>query len=323
VTDLFEQVHRVLNGDKRHEWFDCDCPFCGKEAKRGQVHFSYNSSGYHCFVCGSKGGIVALAERLNVRKGDYIAPRREPQPEKPLARWRLNPTALVDRYLHHEQRFERWQGYKPLTAETVSRFGFGYGRLPFQRRDTGDWYMGTHERLMVPLWQGGALVGLRGRACLPDDEGAKWMSATGSTMVPWGLEYLHEGATIWICENYVDAAWLMQVHPDLNGVALGGVSNWRTELCFRLAAHKPKLIIVCLDNDLPGQATGQVRKRLEAEWRADPKHKGVQPPPSNGERILRDLQAQGLRADLFPWGDGDPVKAGLDYLLQGETDGAL
>jgi hypothetical protein len=320
MNDLFDKVHGSLQGTKRHEWYDATCPFCGKESKRGQVHFSYNESGYHCFVCANSGSIVALADRLNLKgSAPYVAPAREPKPEKPLARWRTNPDALIDRYLQHGQRFERWMQYKPLQPDTVRRFGFGYGRLPFQRHDTGEWYMGTHDRLIVPLWQGGALAGLRGRAILPDDAGAKWMSATGSTMVPWGLEYLHDDCTVWVCENYVDGAWLMQACPDLNAVALGGCSNWREEWCFRIAAHKPKAVVVCLDNDLPGQARGATRARLEAEWRADTKHAGAQPPASNGVRILNDLLQHGVRASLFEWLDTDPVKAGLDWLLENDA----
>jgi hypothetical protein len=317
ASDLFETIHRTLHGEShRPEWYDADCPFCGKEAKRGQVHFSYSESGYKCFVCSASGNLRTLADRLNLGSDiPYTPPvRREPAP-KLTPYWRLEPEELLDRYATHPERYRAWASHKPLKPETIDRFGFGFGQLPFQHRETGDWYLGSHNRLIVPIWQGSDLMALRGRAVVQADTGMKWMSATGSQQVPWGMSNVQRGGIVWLCENYVDAAWLMQERPDESAIGLGGVSMWKTEHSLALARCKPLLVIVALDNDLVGQAQGEMRKRLEAEWRSDPKHNGQPPPPSNGERILRELRSVGLDARLFEWPCEAPAKAGLDWIL--------
>lgn len=316
--DLFEIVHRTLQGEQhRPEWFDCDCPFCGKEAKRGQVHFSYSHTGYKCWVCGASGGLRALADRLNVG-GDmpYTPPvRREPPAPRAIAPWRQNPERRLAEYQQHPDRYRMWASHKPLKPETIDRFGFGFGRLPFERRETGEWYEGAFPRLIVPIYQGSSLAALRGRAVVAGDEGAKWIGATGSVMAPWGLYNVTAGSVVWICENYVDAAWLMQSMPGDFAIGLGGVSSWKEEYGWHLSRLKPEKVIVALDNDLPGQARGDMRRMLEDEWRSDPKHRGTQPPASNGARLEQELRGMGMKTLLFEWPACAPAKAGIDWML--------
>jgi hypothetical protein len=315
---LFEEIHNRLRGEPRGEWFDADCPLCGKEAKRGQVHFSYNEAGFNCFVCGNKGGLRALADRLNIAgaSGYEAAPAPRPAPApKPLARWRENPGRLLAGYREAPGLVAAWQRYKPLTPQTLDRFGFGYGRLPFIDKRTGEWYMGPHNRLIVPLWHEGQLAGLKGRAIEPDDLGAKWICATGSDLKPFGLDLVEAGRVVFVCENYVDAAWLMQERPDTVAIGLGSVSAWRYEYTFALARAHPRLVVIAFDNDLPGQAQGAMRAALEAEWRADAKHAGLQAPASNGAKLLRELQGAGLDAALYKWPDTAPAKADIGWLL--------
>jgi hypothetical protein len=315
---LFDIVHRQLQGEpNRRGFYNADCPFCGKPAKPGQNHFGYSYDGrtqsgrYNCFVCSARGSLAKLADHLLLDTGGYAPIHRVPEPElKPVARWRSSPDTLLDRYRNHLHRFDAWRRYKPLMAQTIARFDFGLGRLPFQRED-GSWYLSHQEWLTVQLWEDGQLVGLRGRN--RTQSGPKWISATGTAYTLWGVDFVRPGAVTWLCENYVDAAWLMQEHPDWCAVAIGGATTWKPEWADMLAARKPDTVIVALDNDLPGQATGTLRRKLERAWI---QQRGTEPPPANGPKIANALQRAGVPAVLFKWPDAAPVKAGLDWVLE-------
>lgn len=321
--NLFEVVHSQLQGiPNRRGFYDAPCPFCGKPAKPGQNHFGYNAHSFNCFVCGSRGSLATLADYLRLGTDGYTpthrvaVPRPAPQP-KPVVPWQQHADKLLARYTDHPHRFDAWRRYKPLTAETVARFGFGLGRLPFQR-ENGAWTFSRQEWLVVPLWENGQLVGLRGRN--QTSRGPKWISATGSTHALWGVEFVRPGATTWLCENYVDAAWLMQEHPDWCAVAIGGATTWKAEWAEQLAARQPELVIVALDNDLVGGARGKLLRRLQREWVRD---RGTEPPQPNGPKIANALQRAGVSAALFQWPDAAPVKAGLDWILaQRQRQGA-
>ena len=316
MGDLFGHVHAALGGERnRRGWYDCDCPFCGKEAKRGQVHFSYSPDGYKCFVCGAHGTLRTLADKIRIDGAQAVtAALAQWQPKRseplPTARWRQNPGELLRRYQSHPDRYSTWRRYKPLTAAAIDRYGFGLGRLPFQRED-GEWYMSRQDWLIVPLWESGQLVGLRGRNL--GDNGPKWISAAGTTYTLWGLDYVRQGAVTWLCENYVDAAWLMQERPTDCAVGIGGATTWQASWAQMLAEKEPGTVIVLLDNDLPGQAAGAFRQALEAAWIAE---RNTEPPAANGPRIANALRSAGVNAVLFQWPDSAPAKAGMDWLLE-------
>ena len=308
LNEILERYPIGVQPDRRGE-YHVDCPFCGKEAKRGQIHFSFSERGYKCFICGVKGGLKELAAHLRIDTPvSYVRPA--PKPTKPIAAWR---TESIDHYFDHPQRFQAWSKYKPVTRETIIKYSFGYGRLPFQRAD-GSWYRGDMDWLIVPLYEDGALVGLRGRNT--GDLGPKWISASGSAYVLWGLDGVQPGDIVWLCENYVDAAWLMQQHPEYKAVALGGATTWKTEWGALLAAQRPRQVIVALDNDMAGQATGEMLKILQEEWRAA--HPGLAIPLPNGPRVANDLLAQGVNTLLFSWPADAPAKAGIDWILKTE-----
>lgn len=318
MLDLFEMVHGDLGGvPNGRGWYDATCPFCGKEYKERQTHFGYSGTSYRCFVCGAGGNLKELADHLRLDTREVKPVRRhDPVAAKPVARWRRNPDRLLEQYHSHPDLYGAWFSHKPLKRETVDRFGFGLGRLPYLRRGTeDDWYMDDHNRLIVPLYHDGQLVGIKGRAIEANDKGPKWISASGSLLPPFGLDSLKPGKVIWIVENYVDAAWMMQENPEFYAVGLGGVTNWKPSYSFEVARAKPKLVIVALDNDLPGQAQGELRKRLEAEWRADPNHKGQSPPASEAVKRVREFREMEVPVEMFDYGPQAPAKAGIDWIL--------
>ncbi|WP_287960754.1 toprim domain-containing protein [Caldilinea sp.] len=196
-----------------------------------------------------------------------------------------------------------------MSEETIVRHDFALGKLPFRRED-GSWYMSRQEWLIVPLYEDGQLVGLRGRNL--GGFGPKWISATGSSYTLWGVDQVKPGSVVWLCENYVDAAWLMQEYPEWSAVAIGGATTWRAEWADRMAARRPELVVVALDNDLAGAARGETLRRLQQEWIQE---RGTRPPRPNGPRIVNSLRRAGVNALLFRWPEEAPVKAGLDWIL--------
>ncbi len=312
-TSPFPTIHAALHGvpSRRRGWYDATCPNCGKEAVRGQTHFGYSEEGQsHCFVCGFSGGLNKLADLLRVEIGEYVPPAATPKPEPAIARWRLNPHELMRRYVTHPGKVARWQAYKALSEETIERYRLGYGPLPFQRSN-GEWYMSKADWLIVPIFEDGALVALRGRNT--GTVGPKWISATGSQYALWNVENVEPGAVCWLTENYVDAMWLQQERPAWSVVAIGGATTWRTEWAAQLAARKPGMVVVALDNDLPGNGGGHLREQLCAEWRAT--HPLAAIPEANGPKIANSLRRAGLDARLFEWPDTAPAKAGIDWIL--------
>lgn len=288
-----------------------DCPFCGKEARRGQTHFSFSANGYKCWVCGAKGGLKALADHLRLDAPLISRQPPEQKPPPPVARWRENPERLLDGYWSHPQKYRAWADYKPISRSTIDRYRFGYGRLPFQDAD-GHWYMSRQEWLIVPLFERGQLVGLRGRNLT--NRGPKWISATGSAYTLWGVEDIKANDTVWLCENYVDAAWLMESHCDWKAVALGGATTWKPIWTEYLRSRSPECVIVALDNDLAGQATGARLEQLRQQWASA--HPGLSIPIPNGPKIANQLLACGIKAMLFEWPSCAPIKAGLDWGIE-------
>lgn len=316
MSDLLQTIldrYPSIQPDRRGE-YHIDCPFCGKETHRGQTHFSFSDAGYKCFVCGSSGGLVALSRQFGMTDIPLM-PRTERKPEPAaIAPWRMNPDLLLAGYWNHPQRYTAWQNYKPLSKGSIDRHQFGYGQLPFQGKD-GDWYMSKGNWLIVPLFEQGQLVGLRGRNLT--DNGPKWISATGTSYTLWGTDGIRAGDTVWLCENYVDAAWLMQVHPEWKAVAIGGATTWRDGWCDFLWTRKPSRVVVALDCDLVGQASGNTLARLRKQWMVD--HPGLAVPEPNGPRIANSLRKSGINAMLFKWPADAPDKAGIDWVLsQGE-----
>lgn len=73
-------LHYISGQPDRNGEVHVNCPMCGKEAKRGQTHFSFHYdhtgdvAGGYCFVCGGKMSIRQIAEYygLNGDQGDRL-----------------------------------------------------------------------------------------------------------------------------------------------------------------------------------------------------------------------------------------------------------
>lgn len=308
TSAVFDQLVGITGAqpDRRGECH-IDCPFCGKEAKRGQTHFSFSARGYHCFVCGASGSLERLfcqvtGQRMQPRRAQP-APRRRVTRDAPARNW----ARIVAGYQAHPRRYELWRSYKPLSEATIHAARLGVGVFPK--------YISRcrHERLMVPLVRGGKIVGLRGRGlgcgC------PKWLTAAGSETILYGLDEARNGGVLWVVENIIDALLIHSRHPDWDAVASSsGVATWRDEWTEGIAQLKPRLVIVAFDNDLPGQALGKTRAQLADAWRAKTGRQKL--PPMYGRRVANALLREGVSARLFQWPAEAPPKADIGWLFE-------
>jgi hypothetical protein len=305
MNDLLDTLVQHLGAEQRRDGrFHSDCPFCGKEAKRGQKHFSFAAEGYTCWVCDAKGGLRALAERLAVGGELVICPRPAPKPIEP-RHWQTDPRVLA-RYTGALDVVTAWSSYKPLTLDTIARARLGVGVLPASRC--------PHRRLILPVFAGDRLVALHGRAFLPGDDDAKWLSAGGSRKdVLYGAHLLRPGATVVICENFVDSLLAQQAEPSVVAVAGGGVS-WQDTWTAQIAASRPRHVLVWLDHDLVGNGSRYHHDELVEEWfRRNPR--ATSAPEAKGPQIANALLKAGVRASVYQWPSGTPLRADLGWVL--------
>ena len=311
TATLFDQLCDQLHVQPDHKgecWIAC--PWCGKETK----HFSFSERGYKCFACDEKGkSLGRLAQQLLI--ADRPAPRaeRRQEPTAPRA-WQMRPEYYLERYGAAHDRVPAWASYKPLTLESIARWHLGVGVLPSSRC--------TARRLIVPVFAQGRVVAFHGRAYLPGDTEAKWLSAGGSNKhVLFNLDLVQPGATVVICENFVDCILAMQADPRVVAVAGGGAS-WQPEWTTQLAARRPSRVVVWLDNDGAGCPNEETYWRWRAEWLAkmQAQHPGrsFTPPEPRGPKIANELLEAGVRATIFAWPKTAPMKADIGWLLSQE-----
>ena len=289
---LCTQLH--VEPDYRGEvWIDC--PWCGK----GKKHFSFSARGYKCFSCDRKGkGLAAIAEQLRVSSDTPAAPRRALPPPPP-RNWQKRPELWLERFCGALDRVQAWQGYKPLTLDSIARHRLGVGVLPASRCDK--------RRLIVPVFSQGRLVAFHGRAYQVGDTDAKWLTSGGSSkQVLFNADSLRPGATVVIVENFVDAVLVMQAEPGIVAVAGGGAS-WNDLWTAQIAESRPRHVLVLLDNDLAGWPNAATYRALRGAWEKE--HPGLAPPEPRGPKIATALARAGVRTVRGPnWPSSTPPK---------------
>ena len=306
MNELMTAVHNKLRGDNRkgHD-YHTDCPFCGKAAKRSQTHFSYSEHGYKCHVCGEGGGLYKLAQHLghDTERVEYTPPK--PKPPKPPAAWMDSNVTFS--FSAHPGRYELWQSYKPLSKATINRANLGVGVLPASRCN--------HERLIVPIYSGGKLVCLRGRAIGCDC--GKWLASGGWSLddLPlYNIDALPDGGVLWLVENPIDALMIGEA-TDYTGVATLGVTYWRDHWLEAIVEKRPSLVVVAYDNDLPGNGGAWQRQAMLSAWRKNiPPDSKVKPPRAWGVWLVNKLLRAGLPIELYDWKDAPP-KTDIGSLL--------
>lgn len=330
---LFQQLCTKLQAIPFGRRYLATCPWCGHPPtdKHGRlaIHFSIwdgNKAGCKCFVCGAGCGHVALAQYLELPKGDspaYVTPVKQ-QPIK-AANWIENPEPYLSRYSTPLTLFDDWYTYKQLTPQTIAQWRLGRGRLPFLDAETGKEYNGKYDRLIVPTFDGERCVGLEGRLLHPDDTGAKWLCATGTRKdVLFNASYLRPDATVIIAENKIDCILAMQ-HNSAVVAVTGGGSFWLDQWTELIAQSRPKRVIVWRDNDLVGQPNSWTYRVLIAQWRQKTQER-IQgknlpmptEPTAMGPVIANQFLHYGIKTTLYQWPQNTPAKADLGWaLIQG------
>lgn len=268
---LFEAVHNVLHGEPRRagkqDEFHAQCPYCGKEAKPNQNHFSYSMTAHYCFVCGNGGGLWSLAQHLGVlpdrerQNGRAYVP--ECPPERPGAtERRAKPQQVVtDAYLAqiaaHEDRYVAWWAYRGINANMVDRCRLGMGKLP------GEKWAHMEDALILPVFYHGECVVLRART--KDRQNGKgiikgrWFTHVKPETIAKALYAplgIPEGiGTVYVFENCANAILWSQNVEDAVGVAMTtGAASFEAQWPKWILQKRPGRVVVAGDDDSAGRA---------------------------------------------------------------------
>lgn len=314
TATLYEALVSHTRGDvDRHGECHITCPECGSESSPRNVKCSFSVKGFKCFVCGAGYSLAHLARRVNLASGEFIPVERVRKPQNSrssnIPYWMTHEgsQAALRAFESHPRRFELWDAYKLLGHELIQEKRLGVGRLPASRC--------KHERLIVPVFDGTLLVGIRGRAI--DCSCGKWLCSGGWELerVPlYNQDGLRPGCVVWIVENPVDALMLSERTPYV-GVATYSVSYWREAWTRALLEARPEVVVVAFDNDLVGLGGDERREEFIAQWLKT--HPTV--PRANGIELTNRLRKAGINAYPFRWGKA-PHKADIGNLL---AEGAL
>jgi len=327
---LLERLCDKLSAEYYKGRWHADCPFCGKPVKKGHTHFTMSEGGsFKCFACDAGGGLGKIAQHLDLPFEDrptYVTPTKK---QPPPARWTEKPGEYLARYKEPLTLYRDWHTYKRLTPASVGKFQLGRGKLPFWDADNRREYYGKYDRLIVPTFENGRCVGIEGRVIHPDDQGAKWLCATGTRKdVLFNAQYLRSGATVIIAENKVDCILAMQQNANFVAVT-GGGSFWLDEWTALIAASRPKAVVVCRDNDLVGQANSWTYRVLIEQWRQKTRERiqgknlpMPKEPVAMGPVIANQFLHYGIKTMLRPWPQNTPAKADLGWALMQDMEGA-
>jgi hypothetical protein len=308
---------------------------CG--APVGYHFYIYHSprygTGARCWACGYRGSLAKLATYLDVQGAESHSAAPRELPPTPIAPWAADDA--LERYRRAMgQRWgdvvAAWQRYKPLSEQSIKAADLGLGKLPLYDEDGDRWYESRYPRLLYPLVEGGRIVGIAGRAYLPEDGGPKWLTGSTSTLILHGLDTIEPGdAVIWV-ENRVDRLLVLEERPDVRCIASGGLT-WRPEWLDAIAARRPRAVLMMLDNDLAGCPNQQTYIRGKAAWLARMQAqvkagKIKQVPPfqePRGPVIANALLERGVKASVYRWANNTPEHQDIGSVIVQERQTRL
>lgn len=269
--------------DRRGEYWGL-CPF-HNDHEPGS--FSFSVRGFRCFACDARGGLRKLAEAIRAGEPPVTRIHRKKPKPKPESYWEpywLKQPEIWRRFVDLPDFARDYYHRRGFTDETIRRWRLGYGRLPASR---AKW-----PRLILPIFENGRLVALKGRRIHEQDTEAKWLQSGGSKSVLFGAEALGPGKTVIVAEAPYSAILAMQEAPAIAAVASsGGASTWLQQWTEQIAASRPGWVLVWYDCDDAGRR--------------------------NGVKVANSLLAAGVRARLYRWPAGTQAKADLADVIAG------
>ncbi len=331
---IIERLASILSAtpDRAGRWH-ADCPMCGAAGLHGNrpaYHFYFYSSearsGATCWSCGYRATLNGLLRDVG-DDGTYAAPQQKEVPANAPPPWQ-RPGAWQNwqRAMSPKQDaiWQTWQAYRPFTRETIARAGLAVERLVFHNEERG-WYHARHPRLLMPIVRNDVMIGIRGRAYQPLDDGPKWLSATGTQTWLMGLEHVQRGKEVIWCESLADRLLGEQQHPGVSFIASGGLT-WRDEWLDQLRAARPAHVLVWFDHDLSGNGSMYHDGEWLDQWRADiARRRSIDPrmrarpmpaaPEPRGPRLVAELRKRGIHAELYQWHGDSHEHADMGWAL--------
>jgi hypothetical protein len=340
-TVLFSKLcqHYSTVPDRRG-WVHIACPRCGKVGTNKNIHFSFSLTyGCKCLACGYTTNLETMARNAEIVTGEktVFEPVKIQEPVIHHYAWMDELPEYVAQAEGHPSNLDRWMLYRGLDEKTVKRYHLGTGAFPAYSSQC------NHTRLLVPVYQNGVPIALRGRAISGNGcEAAghkKWLSTAlggrppilfnGGVLLPPrdrgmvgqfdladSLGPYCQGRVLIVVENPVDCLMLETAGACV--VATLGVTMWTANRAWTavLKQAHPKSVLVMYDHDLPGNGAANAHEyaRMVSQWKAE--HNGLEPPISNGLRLANELQAAGIPASAFRWPTSAPLKADPGWLME-------
>lgn len=346
---VFEQAKKVdmlrlMPGDslKRHgRELSGPCPICQAGEDRFSIQPHQNT--WVCRTCHPKYGtpisFVMMTRFAHISEGrerlieslEYLLGgsieflNREvpktPSVPKPKIEWKrpywsFQAERIIAAFESHPNRVQMWQDYKPIPESTIVKERLGVGVLPMS-------YC-RHERLILPVYENGILIGLRGRqlACKcgkPNKSGDlildRWLNAKGTKKAIYGLYDIHPGKPLWIVENNADRLLLESTYAEQEWSAvspLTGVATvWEPQWIQYVLTVAPSQVIIAFDNDEAGQPNREILRQFYID---NPDRK----PGLGGQKLRKQFAEYGITARLWAWEKGSPKGADIGSFLMAQ-----
>lgn len=308
LADIVQHLSQTNQSSTNpHQWPDQKNGYwalCPYHADTHIGSFSFHPQhGFHCFSCGASGSLVDLAKHLGLDSRPDNLPATltlYPPPKRPVA----PPWTLYDPEKEYRPLGPLCRDYahrRGLSDASIDRWQIGDGMVPGPC---------PHYRMILPIYQEGKLVDLRGRAYETADEYPKWLGAKGSHAALDGWDDLEQarGKVVVLVEAPLSRRLIMQEEPNWVAVAgTCGAGTWRSIWTEALVRARPLGVLIWLDNDLAGCPNQEAyRDGLIRHLQKSPE-KPV--PVPNGKKRLLEFQQAGLSCQIYPWAKGSTYGA--------------
>lgn len=228
------------------------CPFCGDTNKYGHLYVNPDTGAWICFRCDERGSF----NDLQVKLGDPPEPLEAGYTDRQAVWADVVRISMEER---PPQFYEYLHDQRGLTDETIDRYRLGWAPRNLQDRLLERWKMrdleqagllGEHnyplfwDRVMIPYYQGGRLVSLRGKQI-----GGGMLQVKDADLRLFGGDDLEGHKDVYLCEGEFDAMLLNQMGYAAAGLpgAMSYQELWGNQ--FSGATR----IFVCLDADDAGR----------------------------------------------------------------------